>query len=146
MGVFEFFKQLVNGWEPKEPQKQLPAPDIIMCGLCEVHIETSCLFAHWLRHTLDMYVDPTEIAHSYGILRTEPAVHNKVFSVTRPDYNGAYKHPRFNLELLTAAYFNYAITVLKLQNPHMRFQYINAVMGDTGQYLKTLLIVGEWYE
>lgn len=147
MGIFEFLKQLATGRVPRETQKQLPAsPDFIRCGLCDLHIDISCLFGHWLRHTREMYFDSTEIANSYGIMRTSPAVHNKAFIVTRPDYKGAYLQSRFNLGMMTEDYFSYAITVLKLENPHMRFQYVNAVMGDSGQWLKTLLIVGEWYE
>ena len=144
MGIFEFFKQLVTGWVPIEPQKQLPAgPNIIVCGLCDLHIETSCLFAHWLSHTSEMDFYPTQIANDY---RSEPAVRNKAFRVTPPDYKGAYIDFRFNLGLMTSASFHYSIAVLKSQHPYMRFQYVNAVMGDTGQYLKTLLIIGEWYE
>lgn len=91
-----------------------------------------------------MYVSQTQAINDEGVLRASPAVRNITFIVRRPTYKGVYKH--FDLERLTADYFAFAIAVLKLENPRMRFQYVNAVMGDTGIYLKTLLVIGEWYE
>ncbi|TSC83725.1 MAG: hypothetical protein G01um101413_865 [Parcubacteria group bacterium Gr01-1014_13] len=144
MGIFAFFKQLANGRVPKDPQKQLPGPDIIKCGLCQSHIDMSCLFVHWLSHMGVRYIAEARVINDDGVLRVPPAVRNVTFIIRRPVYREIPK--RFDLELLTADYFAFAIAVLKKENPHMRFQYVNAVMGDTGEYLKTLLVIGEWYE
>ena len=147
MGIFEFFKQLVHGWDPKEPQKQLPpGPDTIVCGLCDFQINPEFsvnFFAHWLEHTGVRYVTENQLVHYEGVFRKPPVARNATIIIRRPEYKGAYL--RFNLEFLTADYFAYAVNVVKLYNPHMRFQYVNAVMGDSG-YLKTLLIICEWHE
>lgn len=145
MSLSESWKRFWKGKLTAETQKKLPAPDTIKCGLCESQIDAADIFTHWRTHIRKICVSQTQVSEHEGVMRTAPAVRSTIFIVRRPAYHAEYKR-RFNLEFLTMDYFAQVIVALKQENPEMRFQYVNAVMGDSGEYLKTLLIIGEWYE
>lgn len=155
MGVFEFFKQLVKGWEPKEPQKQLPAgPSTIRCGLgqCNWHFYSNThpnyIFAHWFTHIEERREDPVRAPTHDGPVRSGPVPHSVVFIIRRPAYQW-YK-PHFDLEYLTSEYFAFAMIALKQDNSRLRFhQCIASCTGDTGDPFlpRTLLVFASaWTE
>ncbi len=131
----------------QETQKQLPAlpPVTVGCGLCNVRIEPDYLFSHWEKAHTTAINDDSKMAGHGGPLRSASKQRTMVFIVRRAVYNEDVSS-RLNAELITEQYFARAIISLKQQRPEMRFQYVPACMGESGKYLKTLLVIGEWDE
>jgi hypothetical protein len=147
--VFEIIKRLRSYWRSdwgNEFQKQLQGPITIQCGLCEEHIDTGdvrYICAHWVDKHKEFYVlgELSASVHE-GVLRSAPVVCHGVFIVRRPDYQKYM--PYFNMEILNAYYFAFALVRLKQQNPHLRFTKESQVgVGPTG-LLKVQNIFVEW--
>lgn len=136
MSIWNFFR----GKPKAEPQKQLPAPipTTIECGLCNLQIEQVQLYKHWQSHVGVVKVN-TDTTRQDGPMRSAPKRCSMVFIVRRPDLDG-------NAEKVVSYYFSSAIISLKQQHPEMRFQYVPVAMGESCQFLKTLLVVAEWDE
>jgi hypothetical protein len=153
VGIFEAIRQF---WKDRkagaEPQKQLPGSSTVKCGLCDLQIEVVYpgLYQHWLSHKEYRTGVWTRVQQHDGPLRSNPVGLVKltgVFIVKRPDYHPGYKKTRFDLSIMTAEYFAFAIIALKEMFPTAEsWHFIPVCNGDTGEYMKTLLAIVEWVE
>lgn len=142
--MLEWFMKLLKRKPASEAQKKFPMPDIVECGICDAKIEPEDLFLHWKTHIVRVEDDPNMVSRD-GPLRSTLKQRSMVLIVRRAGTNEALWN-RFNPEMTIAKYFANVIISLKQQQPGMRFQYVPVALGDSGVYLRTLLIIAEWDE
>lgn len=129
-----------------EDRKQLTAPKLFGCSLCDGQFENKDLYQHWYTvHTIVVNDKPETLGHN-SPLRSGPKHRSMVFIIRRPDFGNFTQSssPFTDSKLAIADYFAQVIVMLKQERPGTSFQYIPMNQGELG--LMTLLVVAEWDE